>query len=212
VSPTRTFFAVPSQTNYVAQSFRTVPYTHGDSAALLLLGQALSTCYLHREIREKGGAYGGGATASVLGGTFSFTSYRDPRTLATLATFRSAAAWAAAEGSFSERDLAEAKLRAFKQLDAPVSPQGKGATLFMSGLGDEVRQAFRSRVLAVSTADLARVASTYLLGGAAEAAAAVAIVGTKDKISLAHGEDGWQVLDARMQPVLPAAAAAAVAA
>ena len=43
----------------MAQSFRTVPYAHADAAPLLLLGQVLSTCYLHREIREKGGAYGG---------------------------------------------------------------------------------------------------------------------------------------------------------
>ena len=77
-----------------------MPYTHEDAAALLLLGQALSTCFLHRAIREKGGAYGGGAAANVQGGVFSFTSYRDPRTLETLDTFQAAAKWAAATGSF----------------------------------------------------------------------------------------------------------------
>jgi hypothetical protein len=49
----------------------------------------------------------------------------------------------------SERDLAEAKLRAFKSLDAPVAPSGKGFSLFWSRLDDDVRQAFRTRVLAV---------------------------------------------------------------
>lgn len=77
------------------QCFRTVPYAHEDAAALLLLGQVLSTCFLHREIREKGGAYGGGASYSPLGGIFSMTSYRDPRTLETLETFAEGCNWAA---------------------------------------------------------------------------------------------------------------------
>jgi hypothetical protein len=42
--------------------------------------QAISTSYLHREIREKGGAYGGGAGASPVEGVFAFSSYRDPNT------------------------------------------------------------------------------------------------------------------------------------
>ena len=41
--------------------------------------QVLSLGFLHKEVREKGGAYGGGASSSPLGGTFTFSSYRDPR-------------------------------------------------------------------------------------------------------------------------------------
>ena len=47
-----------------------MPYTHEDSASLFLLGQAMSASFLHREIREKGGAYGGGASASPIDGVF----------------------------------------------------------------------------------------------------------------------------------------------
>ena len=70
---------MPSQTNYVVRTLKTVPYTHAHAAPLLLLGQVLSLGFLHKEVREKGGAYGGGAAANALGGTFSFSSYRDPR-------------------------------------------------------------------------------------------------------------------------------------
>jgi len=38
----------------------------------------MSTSFLHREIREKGGAYGGGASAAPVEGIFGFMSYRDP--------------------------------------------------------------------------------------------------------------------------------------
>jgi len=199
-SSSKTFFAVPSQTNYVAQSFRTVPYAHADAAPLLLLGQVLSTCYLHREIREKGGAYGGGATASAVGGLFSFSSYRDPRTLETLDTFAEAIAWAV-KGEFTQRDLDEAKLRAFKSLDAPTPPSGKGAAFFLNRMEDEERQEFRDRVLAVEMADLPRVARQYL--AETEGPVASCIVGNQEKVTVKHGEDGWSVLDANMQPFSP---------
>jgi hypothetical protein len=57
-------------------------------------------------------------------------------------------------------------------------------------------------LLQVRTEDLARVAGTYLLGDAAEANMAVAIVGNQDKVTLTHGQDGWQVLDASMKPLV----------
>lgn len=43
--------------------------------------------------------------------------------------------------SFTERDLDEAKLRAFKALDAPVAPSGRGAAYFSNNeLDDDTRQ------------------------------------------------------------------------
>jgi len=69
-----------------------------DSAPLYLLGHALSSAYLHREVREKGGAYGGGASAAPVEGVFAMSSYRDPNVLKTIETFKNAAEWAATRG------------------------------------------------------------------------------------------------------------------
>jgi len=41
-----------------------VPYNHVDSAPLRILAKLLTSKFLLSEIREKGGAYGGGATLS----------------------------------------------------------------------------------------------------------------------------------------------------
>ncbi len=57
-----------------------------------MLAALLSAKYLHQEIREKGGAYGGGAVAG--GGTFTYYSYRDPKNLETFSVYRNAAEWA----------------------------------------------------------------------------------------------------------------------
>jgi hypothetical protein len=94
-----------TQTNYCAASFATVPYAHEDAAPLFLLANALSTSFLHREIREKGGAYGGGAAASPLGASFGFSSYRDPNTAATISTFTRAAEWAATNGNITAAEV-----------------------------------------------------------------------------------------------------------
>jgi Zn-dependent M16 (insulinase) family peptidase len=50
--------------------------------------------YLHREIREKGGAYDGGAVLLSTYGTFAFHSYRDPTALNSLDVFQAAIDWA----------------------------------------------------------------------------------------------------------------------
>jgi Zn-dependent M16 (insulinase) family peptidase len=39
-SPSKAFIAVPTQSNYCAAAYTTVPYTHEDSASLFLLSQA----------------------------------------------------------------------------------------------------------------------------------------------------------------------------
>jgi len=57
------------------------------AAALTVLGGVLRNGYLHRAIREQGGAYGGGATYDSDSAAFRFFSYRDPRLTETLADF-----------------------------------------------------------------------------------------------------------------------------
>ena len=194
----KTFVAVPTQTNYCVASVRTVPYEHPDSAALYLLAQAMSTCYLHREIREKGGAYGGGCSASPMTGTFTCSSYRDPGTLATLRAFEGAVTWAATPGSITAKDLQEAHLRAFKSLDAPLSPQSRGTALFTNRLDDASRQRFRDALLACTPDSLRAAAEAHLVGKPMS----IAIVGNSAAVPVEHSVDGWTVLGADGKPLL----------
>ena len=64
--------------SFVAQTFQTVRLGHPDSPALSVIAKMLRSMYLHREIREKGGAYGGFSLYNAEDGLFSFGSYRDP--------------------------------------------------------------------------------------------------------------------------------------
>ncbi len=149
---------------YVAKVFRTLPFVHQDTAPLMVLSKLLRANFLHREIREKGGAYGGLAGTDNEGGLFSMLSYRDPHMTRTLDVYRQAIDWASA-GEFPDEMVKEAILAVFGELDRPLSPGGRGYREFLhqqQGLTLAMRQAQRDALLAVTGDDLARVARTWL--------------------------------------------------
>lgn len=135
----KTFFPLPFAVNFSGKAMRGVPYTHADGAKLQILSSLMTNHYLHREIREKNGAYGGGATYAGLGGLFSFYSYRDPHTLETLQTYNKSVQWAL-DRKFTDQEMTEAKLSVFQGIDAPVSVSEEGMLQFVNGVSDDMRQ------------------------------------------------------------------------
>ena len=157
----KTHFPLPYQVYYSALSTTTVPYIHADSAPLAVLAQIMTHKYIHPEIREKGGAYGGSASANSLKGTFGFSSYRDPDAQRSLGVMRKAGQWAS-DKEFSPNDLDEAKLSVFQSIDAPESVDDEGMTQFLTGITPEMQQERRERLLDVSPAQVSEVADKYL--------------------------------------------------
>ena len=155
-----------TQVNFCAKSFATVPVEHPDAAALTILGGFLRNGYLHRSIREQGGAYGGGANQDSANACFRFFSYRDPRLTETLDDFDQSIQWLI-ETSHDQQALEEAILGVISSLDKPASPAGDAKQAFHNSLFGrtvEQRQAFRKRILAVEIDDLIKVAKRYLRG------------------------------------------------
>jgi hypothetical protein len=160
--PAFTHYELPFHVNFTARSLPIIPYSHPDFACLRILANILTTRYLHREIREKGGAYGGGAVADQTG-LFHFYAYRDPNLEKTLATFSAAAVWAS-EGQFTDRDIDEAKLSVFSKVDSPVPPGQKGMRYFLHEISDDAFQKHREQLLAVNRENIVDVTSRYLVG------------------------------------------------
>ena len=61
-SQVKQVWTTTSQVNFCAKAYPTVPVEHEDAAALTVLGEFMRNGFLHRTIREQGGAYGGGAS------------------------------------------------------------------------------------------------------------------------------------------------------
>ncbi|KAF7888151.1 uncharacterized protein EAF02_002692 [Botrytis sinoallii] len=159
---TKTFFPLPYQVYYGGFALPTVSYTSPAGAPLQILSQLLTHKHLHHEIREKGGAYGGGAYSRGLDGIFGFYSYRDPNPLNTMSIMRNAGKWAV-QKEWTERDLEEAKLSVFQSVDAPQSVSQEGMTRFVSGVSEEMVQERRERLLDVTKEQVQTVAQKYLV-------------------------------------------------
>jgi len=145
--------------------YKTVSFTHPDSAALLVLSNYLRDTFLHRELREKGGAYGGYAQAGIGNGTFYFGSYRDPNIVRTYDVFDQAIRWIT-DREIEQEALKEAILGACGDVDPLESPDIKGrreATNRATGFNREAREQFKKRLLQVTGDDLKRVAGAYFL-------------------------------------------------
>uniref|UniRef100_A0A3Q2WLY9 Pitrilysin metalloproteinase 1 n=1 Tax=Haplochromis burtoni TaxID=8153 RepID=A0A3Q2WLY9_HAPBU len=175
--PMKTFFQMPFPVNFVSESIRAVPFSHKDYASLCILARMMTAKFLHGEIREKGGAYGGGA--KIGGGLFTFYSYRDPNTVQTLSAFGNGIEWAKS-GKFTQQDIDEAKLSVFSAVDSPVAPADKGMGQFLSGVTDEMKQSHRQRLFAVDHKNLVDVAERYLSAG--QKTCGVAILGPENDV------------------------------
>ncbi len=153
-----------TQVSFCAKAFPTVPVEHPDSAALTVLGEFLRNGYLHRAIRERGGAYGSGAGQDSSDAVFRFFSYRDPRLLETLDDFDKSVQWLL-ENNHEYQKLEEAILGIVSSIDKPGSPAGEAKQAFHStlfGRTPEQRRQFRNRILSVTLDDMKRVAANYL--------------------------------------------------
>ncbi|CAG9855982.1 unnamed protein product [Phyllotreta striolata] len=148
--------------NYCSKAVLTVPYTHPDYAKLRILARLLSSKYLHPELREKQGAYGGGARLAG-DGVFSFFSYRDPRNLETLDVFDDSFRWVKTNAEkLTEQDIFEAKLGVFQSVDAPIPPSQKGCEEFLKRVTPDIKQRHRVELLSVNKEDLCKMAEEYL--------------------------------------------------
>ncbi|TPX67666.1 hypothetical protein SpCBS45565_g03630 [Spizellomyces sp. 'palustris'] len=192
----RTFVPLPVAVNFSAKSYLGVPYTHPDSAALQVLASLMTHRFLHREIREKGGAYGGGASYSNLDGTLSFWSYRDPSggLERTLQAYDRAVEWALdINRHLGQQELDEAKLSIFQNVDAPISAAGEGMLRFRAGITFEMQQARRERLFAVTLSDVKDAAAKYLAGRPS----AVAVLGGEEEGNrlIQNSQKEWKVVN-----------------
>ena len=152
-----------TQVNFCAKAYATVASGHEDNATLHVLAGFMRNGFLHRAIREQGGAYGGGAGQDANSASFRFFSYRDPRLVETLDDFDRAVDWVIS-GSHSPRQLEEAILGVIAAMDKPASPAGEAKQAFYNRLFGRTlahRMDFRMAVLGTTIADLKATAARY---------------------------------------------------
>lgn len=178
---------IPGEVSFAATAVPMVPTLHPDNVALGLASRMISSCFLHKEIREKGGAYGAGARIS--GGVLSMHTYRDPSPLNSLQVFTKVPTWI--QQSLSARDLDEAKLSLFGDLDAPVAPPNRGAQWWSSGITPEMADERRDIAFALTLDDVVNATLKHLSVEKINDARACIVAAEGTRAQFAN----WDILD-----------------
>ncbi|KAH9599944.1 Peptidase M16 [Trypanosoma melophagium] len=168
---------LPIDTSYAGIAVANkLDWVHPHQAPLRVACQLLSNDYLHRRIREEGGAYGSGATATLNGevGGITMSSYRDPTPEQTVSVFKEASKWLGDSGNITQVKIDEAKLRMFSSIDAPYSVDSYGESYFLHDIQPDQKQAMRNAILAVEPRDVANMAQYFDVSG--DAAAVVGVL------------------------------------
>ncbi|ENW82338.1 MULTISPECIES: insulinase family protein [unclassified Acinetobacter] len=155
------------QTNvqFCASAYQAVDVAHADAAPLMVLAAYLRNGFLHSAIREKGGAYGGGASYDGNACSFRFYSYRDPRLAETFNDFEASVQWLL-NTEQQPHQLEEAILGLVASMDKPGSPAGEAITAcyaLLHARTPKFRKMLRERLLNITLEDLNRVAKQYLV-------------------------------------------------
>ncbi|MBU2431489.1 MAG: insulinase family protein, partial [Proteobacteria bacterium] len=149
--------------SFVGQSFNAVRINHEDSPGLAVIAKLLRSLYLHREIREKGGAYGGFAIYNTEEGLFSFGSYRDPHIKRTLDVYKNACDFIIS-GSYTQTDVKEAILQVCSEIDKPETPGPAAMKAFyrdITKLSHDIRRKFKDNLLKLDKKQIQTIARTY---------------------------------------------------
>lgn len=176
----RQVWTTSTQVSFCAKAYPTVPSGHDDNARLHVLAAFMRNGFLHQAIRERGGAYGGGAGQDANSASFRFFSYRDPRLQGTLDDFDRAVDWVINE-QHSAHQLEEAILSVISSMDKSTSPAGEAKQAFYNhlfGRSLEHRMHFRHLVLDTSLEDLREVAQRYF----APDQASIGIITSRDAV------------------------------
>lgn len=191
----KTFVCIPSPVNFTSETVLTAPFMCKSSTALRVAGHLMNSKYLHKEIREKGGAYGSGASISMHG-VFSFTSYRDPHIMRTINAYRNMLQWLNRSDSFTDKDLEEAKLQTFQGLDAPVTPHAKAHSEFSYGITEQMRQERRNWFYEVSRQDVLEACNRYLDPSDLSIPRTTAVLGSEDGIDqkVMNEHNKWKII------------------
>jgi Zn-dependent M16 (insulinase) family peptidase len=183
-------WSTASAVSFVAQTFPVVRMEHEDSPSLAVISKILRSMYLHREIREKGGAYGGFAVYNPESGLFGFGSYRDPHIVETLNAYKGAAVFIKSD-DYGDQDIKEAIFQVCSEIDKPDPPGPAARQAFyrkIMSLSDESRNRFKQRLLSLTRTQVNQAAEKYF--DQAGAGQAVAVISSEEKLKAANERFG----------------------
>jgi presequence protease len=185
------YFETPLNVNNNVEAFLGPGYYSEDYGVALVAANLLTHEFLHPLIREKGGAYGSGASANE-NGLFNMYSFWDPKLEETYENFEKSIQKLTSK-EFSEKQLEQAKLATFQRLDKILEPSLKGMLLFTRGYTDEQRASHRLRVLECSKDEVSKFAEETLMTQLEKGQTSRVVFGAQLSESDELKKNGWKI-------------------
>ncbi len=163
LTPPREGWWTSTAVSFVARAFPAVRMGHPDAPVLAVISKLLRSSFLHREIRERGGAYGGLALYNSEDGVFCFASYRDPHIVNTLDVYEKAVDYLRS-GDYTDQQIKESVIQVCSDIDKPDTPAEAATKAFYRGLvgvSDEERVRFKRGVLEVNKDRVLKTANKH---------------------------------------------------
>jgi Zn-dependent M16 (insulinase) family peptidase len=151
--------AAPIKIQYVIKGGNFFRKGYSYSGKLRVLSNILSNEFLYKELRVKGGAYGGGASFGLDGYQY-FYSYRDPNLKESLETYNKVPDFIR-NFQCGKRDMDKYILGEISAMDYPKTPEATGAQAdrdYITGFSHADRQQIRDEVLSTNLQDLRQYA------------------------------------------------------
>ena len=186
-------WATATAVSFVARAIPAPRLDHDDAPVLAVLSKLLKSMYLHREIREKGGAYGGFSLYQMESGLFYFGSYRDPHIENTISVYESANTFIES-GHYEPEDIKEAILQVCADFDHPDPPQNAARKRFyrqLIGMTDEMRRRFKEKLLTIDMEQVRQAGRTYF--GRPDIPAGIAVISGEEKLRAANEKLGGRL-------------------
>lgn len=189
----QTIINTPAQVNECVESFKIPHFADNKNyAKCVIMANLAALTFLHREIREMGGAYGSGANVSD-NGLCSFYSYRDPNPKRTFLIFEKAIV-RISEGKFLDQDLMDSKIYTFSILDKIINPANKGLINFLRNVAEDERNEFRKHLLYVDKNDIIQTAKDFFIPQLIENKTSRVVFGGIE-FTEENEKDEWEVLN-----------------
>jgi presequence protease len=180
---------IPAQVNYVGKGANLYELGYRYHGSVNVITNFIRTGWLWDKVRLQGGAYGASVGFSKLSGVWTFTSYRDPNLLNTLAVYDQTAD-VLRTVELSDDELTKSIIGAIGAMDAYQLPDAKGWTSLVRYLlneTDAMRQQTRDEILGTTVHDFRRFAEVLK---EVNRQGRVVVMGSPTAIGAAN-TDGW---------------------
>ncbi|XP_020110231.1 presequence protease 2, chloroplastic/mitochondrial-like isoform X1 [Ananas comosus] len=155
LSPGNEAIVIPTQVNYVGKAANIYESGYQLHGSIYVISSCVNTTWLRERLRTSGGAYGGGCSFDAYSGVFSFSSYRDPNLLKTLAIYDGTAGFLQ-ELELDDDSLTKAIIGTIRDLEGYQLPDAKGYSSllrYLRGITEEYREKRHGEVLSTTVKD-----------------------------------------------------------